>query len=60
MWFSTNQKLVVVEAVLRVFIARALFFGCGCGCARLENLTEAGHMPQNLPALRAGISPETG
>ena len=26
---------------------------------RLQNLTEATHMPQNFPALRAGISPET-
>ena len=27
--------------------------------ARLQNLTEATHMAQNFPALRAGISPET-
>ena len=26
---------------------------------RLQNLTEATHMAQNFPALRAGISPET-
>ena len=31
----------------------------GSGGARLQNLTEATHMLQNFPALRAGISPET-
>ena len=48
-----NCKNRYLHFRLRVF-RRYLHFG-----PRLQNLTEATHVPQNFPALRAGIPPET-